>query len=187
MPVEASGPPVLVLTGQLAAGKSTVARAVLDRFAFGYLVDVDGVREQVTSGLAGPLEWTDETTRQFGLALEGAAALASVYQRAGFAVAIEGAVDPPDVDAALDRVGLLPHRVGVVLHPRLDVAHARNRARSTKSFDTTVLEAVMTSIDADLAAAPVPAGWSVLDTSDEDLPTTVGRVLGLVGLVPPDR
>ncbi len=170
---------MLVVTGQLAAGKSSAARAVLDRFPLGYLVDVDGVREQVTSGLAGPLEWTEETTRQFGLALDGSAALAAVYHRAGFAVAIEGAVDPADVDAALEAVGLLEHRVGVVLHPRLEVALERNRSRTTKSFDTAVLEEVMVSIDADLATAAVPPGWTVLDTSDEDLAATVERVVGL--------
>ena len=175
-----SAPPVVVITGQLAAGKSTVAGAVLDRFPLGYLVDVDAVREQVTSGLAGPLTWTDETTRQFRLALDAAAALAAVYQPAGFAVAVEGAVDPAEVDAALDAVGLLAHRVGVVLHPRLEVALERNRTRSTKAFDTTVLEAVMADIDADLAARPPPPGWTVLDTSDEDAATTTERVLALV-------
>jgi hypothetical protein len=172
--------PVVVLTGQLAAGKSTVARAVLDRFPLGYLVDVDAVREQVTSGLAGPLGWTEETSRQFGLAVEGAAALAAVYQPAGFAVAVEGAVDPVQVDLALEAVGLLGRRVGVVLHPRLEVALERNRTRSTKTFDTSVLDAVMASIDADLSASPPPPGWTVLDTSDEDPATTTERVLALV-------
>lgn len=179
-------PPVLVVTGQLAAGKSSVARAVLDAFPLGVLVDVDAVREQVTSGLAGPLDWTDETTRQFGLALRAAAAQASVYHRAGFAVAIEGAVDPADVDTELDLLDLLPHRVGVVLHPRLEVALARNRSRTTKDFDTAVLEDVMASIDADLAAAVVRTGWTVLDTSDEPLGATVARVLALCGTPPSD-
>ena len=181
-----AAPPVLVLTGQLAAGKSTVARAVLDRFATGYLVDVDAVREQVTSGLAGPLTWTDETTRQFALAIEASAALAAVYHRAGFAVAIEGAVDPAEVDAALAQLGLLAHRVGVVLHPRLDVALGRNRTRTTKTFDTAALEDVMGRIDADLRRDPVPPGWTVLDTSDEDLDRTVARVLALCGDAAPE-
>lgn len=179
-----SVPPVLVVTGQLAAGKSTVSRAALDTFPFGFHVDVDAVREQVASGLAGPLEGTDETTRQFRLAVRASAALASVYHRDGFAVAIEGAVGPADVDAALEAVGLLPHRVGVVLHPRLEVALERNRTRSTKTFDTSVLEDVMTSIDVDLSTATVPPGWTVLDTSDEQLDATVRRVLALARALP---
>src|SRR5688572_19220431 len=91
--------PVFVITGQLAAGKSTLAAAVLARFDLGYHVDVDGVREGVVSGLASPLEWSAETDRQFALALDASAALAAVYQRAGFAVAIEGGIDPVEVDA----------------------------------------------------------------------------------------
>ena len=71
------------------------------------------------------------------------------------------------------------HRVGVVLHPRLEIALERNRSRTTKPFDTAVLEEVMVSIDADLATAAVPPGWTVLDTSDEDLAATVERVVGL--------
>jgi len=127
--------PVVVLTGQLAAGKSTVARAVLDRFPLGYLVDVDAVREQVTSGLAGPLGWTEETSRQFRLAVEGAAALAAVYQPAGFAVAVEGAVDPVEVDLALEAVGLLGRRVGVVLQPPPDACSTSSGRTKNRTSD----------------------------------------------------
>ncbi|HEX7196534.1 MAG TPA: AAA family ATPase, partial [Candidatus Limnocylindria bacterium] len=135
--------PIFVITGQLAAGKSTLARAVLGRYPFGYHIDVDGIREMVTSGLASPLEWTDETTRQFGLAITASAALANVYANAGFTVAIEGGVDPAAMDDALTEAGLLDRRVGIVLRPRLDTALHRNRERQNKSFDTSILEGVM--------------------------------------------
>ena len=69
---------MFVITGQLSAGKSTIARAVLDRYPFGYHVDVDAIREMVTKGLASPLAWTDETTRQFTLAVRASAAVARV-------------------------------------------------------------------------------------------------------------
>ena len=42
-------PPVFVITGQLSAGKSTIARGLLDRFEFGYHIDVDGIREMYRS------------------------------------------------------------------------------------------------------------------------------------------
>ena len=47
--------PVFVITGQLAAGKSTLARAVLARFDVGDHIEVDGFREGVVSGLASRL------------------------------------------------------------------------------------------------------------------------------------
>jgi hypothetical protein len=171
--------PVFVITGQLAAGKSTLARALLDRFPFGFHVDVDAVREMVTSGLASPLTWTDETTRQFNLAMEGSAALAAVYNGAGFAVAIEGAIDPVVIDRLLREAGLGDVMVGIVLHPSLDVALRRNRERTHKPFDPAILEDVMHRIEADLAADRVPRDWTRLDNGGETLPETVERVLAL--------
>lgn len=169
--------PVFAITGQLAAGKSTLARALLDRYPFGYHVDVDAIREMVTSGLASPLDWTDETTRQFELALEASAALARVYHRAGFAVAIEGGLDPLILDQRLDEAGVRDAVVGIVLHPPLAVALERNRARTTKPFDTSLLEDVMRQIDGDLATEPLPARWLRHDNTDETIAQTVDWVL----------
>ncbi len=176
-----AAPPIFVITGQLSAGKSTVAKALLASFPFGYHVDVDGMREMVTSGLASPLEWTAETDRQFSLALRASAAVARVYADAGFAVAIEGGVDPAESESALGRVGLRQRMVGIVLRPRLEVALERNRTRATKAFDTSVLEGVMRQIDVDLARDAAREGWHDIDNSDEPVAATVARILELSG------
>ena len=176
-----AAPPIFVITGQLSAGKSTVARALLASFALGYHVDVDAMREMVTSGLASPLEWTAETDRQFALALRASAAVARVYADAGFAVAIEGAVDPAEIESALDEVGLRERMIGVVLRPRLDVALDRNRTRATKAFDTSVLEKVVREIDADLVRDAGRDGWHAIDNSEEPVDATVARILDLRG------
>ncbi|MDQ3689915.1 MAG: ATP-binding protein [Chloroflexota bacterium] len=172
-----ASPPVFVITGQLAAGKSTLAAAVLEQFDSGFHIDVDGIREMVKSGLASPLEWTDETTRQFDLAIAGSAALAKVYASAGFAVVIEGGLAPASVEEALGRLGLTDRLVGIVLHPRLDVALQRNRERRSKSFDTSILDDVIREIDADIAREPDRPGWHRLDNSDEPIEATVERIL----------
>jgi hypothetical protein len=169
--------PVFVITGQLAAGKSTLARALLDCYPFGYHIDVDAIREMVTSGLASPLTWTDETTRQFNLALEASSVLAGVYHRAGFAVAIEGGLDPMAFDRHLSEAGLRDAVVGVVLHPPLTVALERNRTRTTKSFDPSILEDVIHSIDADLRTQAAPDGWATHDNGSETVDETVDWVL----------
>ncbi|HYI23754.1 MAG TPA: AAA family ATPase [Candidatus Limnocylindrales bacterium] len=172
-------PPIFVITGQLSAGKSTIAGAVLEQFPFGYHVDVDGIREMVTSGRASPLEWNEETTRQFDLAIEASAALARVYGTAGFAVAIEGGLDPAAIERALAGAGMADRLVGIVLHPRLEVALQRNRERATKPFDTSILEGVMREIDGDISRQPDRPGWHVLDNSDEPIEATVQRVLSI--------
>lgn len=173
-------PPIFVITGQLSAGKSTLADAVLARYPLGYHIDVDGIREMVTSGLAGPLNWTDETTRQFGLAIHGSAALAKVYASAGFAVAIEGAIDQEPIEEALADAGVADRLVGIVLHPRLEAALQRNRERLTKTFDTSILEEVMAEIDSDLARQPDRPGWHRLDNGDEPVEATVETILSFV-------
>ena len=170
---------MFVITGQLSAGKSTIARAVLERFAFGYHVDVDAIREMVTKGLASPLAWTDETSRQFTLAIRASAAVARIYADAGFAVAIEGGVDPELAEEALDEAGLRDRMVGVVLHPRLEVALERNRTRSTKSFDTAILEDAMRHIEADVARDAGRPGWHEIDNSDESIESSVDRILSI--------
>jgi adenylylsulfate kinase-like enzyme len=172
--------PVFVITGQLSAGKSTVARALLERYPFGYHIDVDGIREMVSSGLASPLEWNEETSRQFRLAILASAALARVYADAGFAVAIEGGIDPGVVETALEEHGLRDRMIGVVLHPPLEVALERNRSRQTKAFDTSILERAMREIDADVARDATRPGWHAIDNSDESVETTVDRVLSIV-------
>jgi adenylylsulfate kinase-like enzyme len=172
--------PIFVITGQLSAGKSTLAKALLARFPLGYHIDVDSIREMVTSGLASPLEWTDETSRQFDLALTAAAALANVYQPAGFAVAIEGGIDTEAITDRLAAAGLSDPLVGILLHPPLEVALARNRERDTKAFDTSILEGAMREIDGDLAAQAIPDGWHRIDNSGESVEETVERVLSFV-------
>ncbi len=174
MPAE---PPIFVITGQLSAGKSTVARGLMDRFEHG--VHVDGVRELVVSGLASPLEWTDETTRQFRQAIRASVALAQVYADAGFAVAIEGAIDPELVEEALAAAGLAERSVLVVLHPRLEVALDRNRSRTSKAFDTTILEGAMRSIEADLTRDAARPRWHRVNNSDESVAQTVDAILSI--------
>ena len=168
-----------VITGQLSAGKSTVARALLARFPFGYHIDVDAIREMVVSGLAGPLDWTDETTRQFDLAIRGSAALAAVYADAGFAVAVDGALDASTMERALADAGLDGRWIGVILHPRLDVALERNRARTHKAFDTSILEDAMRAIEEDLSRVAERPVWHRLDNSSDTVEETVDRVLSI--------
>jgi hypothetical protein len=102
-----------------------------------------------------------------------------VYSDAGFAVAIEGGIEPGRIDDELTEAGLRDRMVGVVLHPRLEVALGRNRSRQTKSFDTAILEDVMRRIDADVAADATRPGWHAIDNSDEPVETTVERILSL--------
>jgi predicted kinase len=75
----------LLLTGPPAAGKSTVARALVDRQPAAVLVEVDDLRQLVVSG-AAPAWESGEGARQTRLAAVHACLLMSSFHRAGFAV-----------------------------------------------------------------------------------------------------
>jgi hypothetical protein len=133
----------------------------------------------VVSGLASPLAWSDETTRQFDLAVEAATSVAAIYHGAGFAVAIDGAIEPAAMDRRLADAGLADAVVGISLEPALAVALQRNRDRATKGFDTSILEDVIRQIDTELRTASLPPGWHRVDNGGEEVGQTVDRILGL--------
>ena len=113
--------------------------------------------------------------------MRASAAVARIYAHGGFAVAIEGGIDPPLAGAALEAEGLAERAVGVILRPRLEVALDRNRSRAHKPFDTSILEGAMRRIERDLNEEAAQSGWHVIDNSDEPPERTVHRILALVG------
>lgn len=170
--------PVFVVTGVPGAGKSSVARALVGRFRFGLHLPVDDLREWVVSGIAHPVPtWTAETGRQFGLARRAATEVTRLYSEVGFAVALDDVLSPEDAaafDAALP--GTAVHKVALL--PRLDVALARNAARTDKAFDPLVLaDAIRRRHRAINPATFRSAGWFVRDTSAETVEETVTAIL----------
>jgi chloramphenicol 3-O-phosphotransferase len=174
--------PIFLLTGTPGSGKSSVAVALARRFPLGMHIPVDDLREWVVSGIAHPVpDWTEETARQFALARAGAADLARRYAGAGFAVIIDDVIFPGEAGVTFGEAlrGEALHRVA--LRPRLEVALARNAARTTKTFDTAMLVPTILALDRAMAAQPYAAmGWHVIDTSDLDTEETVDAILDRV-------
>jgi chloramphenicol 3-O-phosphotransferase len=172
--------PIFLLTGTPGSGKSSVARALLQRFEFGLHLPVDDLREFVVSGIAHPVPTlTKETGRQFRLARESASMTAKLYATNGFAVVIDDVISSDDVSSIFETSFSEFDFHKIYLQPRLEVALERSRTRTNKNFDPSFLEEPIRQIYAWMSAQEIPKDWLRLDSSELNLEQTVDAILEL--------
>ncbi len=178
-----SNAPIFVITGPPAAGKSAISNALLKRFAFGLHIPVDDLREWVVAGIAHPMGWNEETTRQFRLAEEAAADLAVRYNDAGFAVAIDHCQGPPRLDELVSErfEGRLVFKLAIA--PTLDENLERNRLRPNKAFDTQILTPSIKQLNPLYRSEPIElTGWMLVDNTAQSIGQTVDAILDRCGM-----
>ncbi|MFD6610259.1 AAA family ATPase [Micromonospora chalcea] len=165
-------PAVVLISGIMAAGKSTVAEGLARRLPRSVHLRGDVFRRMIVSGRADmTAEPTDEALRQLRLRYDLAASTADRYAAAGFTVVLQDVVLGADLPAMVGRIRHRPLAV-VVLAPRAEVVAARERDRPKTGYgDWPVAD-----LDAGFRADTPRIGlW--LDTSDQTPEETVTEIL----------
>lgn len=160
---------LLVVTGPPGAGKSALARALVDRFDPGVLVEGDAFFGFLRRGLVPP--WRPGAESQNVTVIEAAAAAAGRYASGGFSVVYDGVVGPwflPRFAAAagVDRLDY------VVLLPSVERCVARVAGRKGHGFTD---EAATRHMHEQFSMAVLDKRHVVIDPPDD-----VGAVAELV-------
>ena len=165
------GPLIFLVSGIPGAGKTTVSRALAERFERGVHIEADALHRMIVSGAEWPTPPapSGEALRQISLRYKHAASLARSFYEAGFTAVI----DDVALGALLEEYrshlqGLQSYLV--VLAPRVDVVAARDAGRTKNVFDTWgYLDGVLRETMAGVGM------W--VDTSEMTVEQTVGDIL----------
>lgn len=163
---------VVLVTGVMASGKSTVAQLLAERLTRSVHLRGDGFRRMIVSGreevTARP---TAEATAQLRLRHQASAAVADLYARAGWTVVVQDVVLGAPLDAYLDCVTTRPLYL-VVLAPTPQAIAQREAGRHKTGYG-----APWTIDELDHALRhETPRRGLWLDTSHQTPEETVDRI-----------
>lgn len=163
---------VIVVTGVMAAGKSTIAQGLAERLPRAAHVRGDVFRRMIVSGReeVAP-DSGGSAAAQLGLRYRLATQVADGYAGAGFTAVLQDIVLGPELARYVDMITTRP-RYLVVLAPRPDVVEGREAGRGKKGYGDWTVGALDSALR---DATPRLGLW--LDTSDQTPDETVSEIL----------
>jgi predicted kinase len=168
-----TNPDIILITGSMASGKSSVAQALAERLAKSVHLRGDVFRRMIVRGQAEmTFELSAEAQSQLQLRYDLAVATAKRYVDAGFTVVYQDII----IGSALGEIiaAFHPYRLAVVvLCPRAEVIAARDQARRKTGYSD---RASIDAFDRVLRTETPRIGYW-LDNSDLTLSKTVDTIL----------
>ncbi len=127
-------PSVIVVTGVMASGKSTVAQLLAEKFDRGVHLRGDSFRKMMVRGREEMLpDASDEAMRQLALRYRLSASASRTYAEAGFHVVLQDVILGPALQQITEMLNGLPVYV-VVLNPSENAISAREQIRNKKGY-----------------------------------------------------
>ncbi|GLV56488.1 hypothetical protein KDH_33280 [Dictyobacter sp. S3.2.2.5] len=168
-------PRIIVVTGIMAAGKSTIAHLLAQRFARGVHIEADVLQRMIVSGgvwVGEPGEPAGEAAQQLRLRLKHMCLLGRSFFEAGYTVVLDDIIIGDRWQHLQEELHGLPFSL-VVLAPRVDVVAQHrdlSRAKDPQGY------AWATYLDHELRATMSGIGlW--IDTSEQTPDETVEQLL----------
>jgi predicted kinase len=166
-------PRVVLVTGNMAAGKSTVAQALAERVPRSVHLRGDVFRRMIVNGRAEMgFDLSPEADRQLRLRYRLASRAAALYYEAGFTVVYQDIIIGPALAEVVADFPPVPLSV-VVLCPSPEVVAAREAARPKVGYPDP---AAVAAFDRVLRTRTPRLGYW-LDTSDLTVPESVDAIL----------
>jgi chloramphenicol 3-O-phosphotransferase len=171
-------PATYLISGPMAAGKSTVAALLASAFERGVHLEGDLFRRAVVAGRADMTPAaSEEALAQLRLRYRLAAVAADAYREAGFAVVVEDVVAGELLREYAELIRSRPLHV-VVLLPSAAVLGEREAARPARGYGAWSVEELRAGF---AEATPRLGLW--LDTSRQTPEETVAEILARTGWI----
>ncbi|WP_339290590.1 AAA family ATPase [Paenibacillus sp. FSL W8-0187] len=164
-------PAVIVVTGVMASGKSTVAQLLAEKFERGVHLRGDSFRKMIVRGREEMLpDASLEAERQLALRYQLSASVARTYAEAGFHVVLQDVILGPALHQITEMLNGLPVFV-VVLNPSENAISAREQIRDKKGYGVWTIHELNRRLTDE---TPRIGLW--LDTSDLSPEETVEEI-----------
>lgn len=163
---------IFLLTGIQAAGKSTVAQLLAERFPRSVHVRGDGFRRMIVNGRMDVTPEPDpEALTQLQLRYQLTASTVDTYAKAGFTVVAQDIILGGDLPAMVERIESRPLAV-VVLAPTPEAVAQREAGRGKNAYDDWLISQLDDGLRTD---TPRLGLW--LDTSNQTPQQTIEEIL----------